>query len=356
MSRYITILILLFIFYSSLVSAAFSPISGAKRLMNIFYQNCNAYKSRPYDFIKDGELKGFRTQYNPKTNGKVSIKINRTDDQLLNYLKCPTQSTNQHLSYLCKNTPSYLWAGKGKVDQNKIDIFHNDSEVEEVANHPGVDCSGFINLSFLLAGLKVDTNIEFLNAPREISAKEFMRPMNCFKNIAIENGKKVHRGDVIAWSKHIVMIDTISNDPFGVNNIYSPEGCDLLKLNPNNAKMVLINSKGSNDPLSVLELEEVKLNSSLYKLIYSSLPQTTGTGPGITRLYLNQMALAYPVEIMEMIQTACLAKFNIHLNSRKWKIVRHVLAEKYYTKKQLEMCSIKKNDQPVFEGNELNCK
>lgn len=319
-------------FADSLVN---NPILAANRLMTIFYRDCNRTKLAPYDFLKSGEIKGFTTQFNPRTNGRVSISIDSK-----------------------KNLSSYLWGGKGKILSGPpvlVDIFHNEDNVEDLAHHPGLDCSGFINLTFLYAGLKVDPKISFLSQAQEVSAKEFMRPLGCFKEIELENGEKIQKGDVISWNKHIVMIDSINRDPFGINAINNPEDCNLLKLNPTKAKMIVINSKGSNDPQSALNLEMVQLNSHLKTIEELATLGLTGTGPGLIKLNFYQLALSYPIEVMEMIQTACLAKFQIHLPPKNWKIVRHILSMKNYSKEDLKNCSINKIDRPQFLGDELNC-
>lgn len=334
-----------------------TPEISARRVMNIFYQNCNASKMRPYDVSKDGELKGFSFEYNPLTLGKVSKVADAKQAQALPYLNC-TNTQSSLKTFLCENPPSYLWGGKGLIDEEKksVDLFHNTKEVEPIARHPGLDCSGFVNLTFLHAGLKVDRDFPYLKAPMEISAKEFMRPLSCFKEVHIEKNQAVKNGDVIAWNKHIVMVDQASNDPFGINKIKSSEGCDLLKLNPLNARMIIINSKGANDPQEQLETDYVRNSRPLKDLIQGATNGLTGVGPGITRMNLSQLVISAPVEIMDLIQTACLAKFFIPISSRRIKVVRHVLADKGFSEKDIAECSLAAGERVTFIGEESLCK
>lgn len=325
--------------------------------MNLFYQNCRASNLAPYDFISDGEIKGFSYEYNPLTKGKVSRVVEPVAARALNYLNC-SRSQNSYGQFLCENPPSYLWGGKGFINEEKktVDVFHNTYEVEDLAHHPGLDCSGFINLTFLHAGLKVDRTFPYLKSTGEISAKEFMQPLSCFKEVNIEKGRPLKNGDVIAWNKHIVMVDTVSKDPFGLKKIKTPEGCDLLKLNPRDAGMIIINSKGANDPEELLKTDFVKYSLHLKVPISLMTKTLSGVGPGVTRLELSQLAFAAPTEIMDLIQTACLAKFNIHIPSRKIKVVRHLLAEKNPALEDIAACALTENEKVLFLGDSLNCK
>lgn len=335
-----------------------NTIVAARRLMDVFYQNCHASKKAPFDFIKSGELKGYRLAFNEKTGGRVSILSSQLEASQNQYLNCSNKEKNGLLNYLCENPPTYLWAGKGKFqadDKKRFDLFHNEDNVELMAKHPGLDCSGFINLSFLYAHKKVSDQINFEQAPFEISAREFMTPLSCFNEIKIEQNRKIHRGDVIAWNKHIVMIDNVSSDPFGINSIKSPEDCDLRKLNILKSKMVILNSKGSNDPNGNLETELVKINKSLFSFNQKAKDKVTGVGPGISKLYLSQLVLAYPQEILELIQTACLAKFHIALPTRKIKIVRHKLDEINISKEDVQRCSLSPEESIKFIGDNLEC-
>jgi hypothetical protein len=346
-----------FILFSLSAKAEVFPHKSARHLMNIFYQNCGASTLPPYDFINDGELKGFTYKYNPLTKGKVSEVADGTAARSLNYLNC-SRPQKAEGKFLCENPPSYLWGGKGFIDEAKktVDLFHNTYEVEDQAHHPGLDCSGFINLTFLHAGLKVDRTFPYLKSTGEISAKEFMQPLSCFKEVSIEKNHSLKNGDVIAWNKHIVMVDTVSQDPFGLRKIKTAEDCALTKLNPQNADMIIINSKGANDPEELLETDFIKHSHSLQSPIYRMKEKQSGVGPGITRLALAQLAYAAPVEIMDLIQTACLAKFGISISSRKIKVVRHLLAEKNPSAEDRAACSLTGNEQVVFVGDNLNCK
>lgn len=194
MFRYYIFIFVFFNYSAHAKKLKFSPLKSAHQLMNIFYQNCQSSKIRPYDFKKIGELNGFETKYNPKIKGRTSINTNNNINQINLYLTCNQKKVNNFQTYLCQNPPSYLWDGKGIVNLNTIDIFHNESDIEEIAHHPGLDCSGFINLSFILGGLKVDSTIPVLDSAKEISAKDFMRPLSCFKSVLIENGEKTKSG------------------------------------------------------------------------------------------------------------------------------------------------------------------
>lgn len=330
----------------------YQPAMAANRLMNIFYQNCQASSLPKYNFLIEGEIKGFKAEFNPDTNGKVSAVENLSDARKLKYLNCSNGNNS-----ICSTPPSYLWGGKGIYlsETNQFDIFHNNPIVELKAKHPGLDCSGFINLSFILAGLKVDQNFPFQNSPDEISAKEFMKPLSCFREIKIEKGEKIKAGDIIAWNKHIVMIDQLTSDPFGIQSFKSPEQCDLRNLDPSRAKMLVLNSKGANDPESSLNFEISKYNSYLSRILKQANLQTTGVGPGIIKNELGQLTFTNPEDVMDLIQTACLAKFNINLPSRKIKVVRHKLAEPSYTQNDLKNCTIPEIERPKFIGDELKC-
>lgn len=330
-------LFLIYLYFSSFAEANTSNIlEAAHRLMDVFYQNCHAHQK-----IYFKELEGFSFEYNDKTNGKVSIIKNQRLAQKNDYLRCSKDN------YICTHPPSYLWGGKGKVthsNQTIFDVTQNTNEVELMAKHPGLDCSGFVNLVFIKARLLVDHRLPFWELPYEISAKDFMQSLSCFE----EKKGEIKKGNVIAWAKHVVIVDHIGSNPFGIKQIKTPEDCNLTKLNPLKASMIVINSKGSSDPLGLLnENDLVKHNKYLQKYLKEISSQMTGTGIGISRLPLKYLTATYPNEIMELIQQKCLEKFNIYLPSRKIKMVRH--------KNEQADCHILEDEKISFIGDELKC-
>ena len=343
-------------------SRLFDPHAAAQNLMNVMYQSCQAVQQRPFNLFKQGEMKGYTLVKTDFDHGSVSVMQDLLAAlQSSYYLNCSNADENPILNQLCQTPPTYIWGGKGLVQEGigkyQVNIFANKDDIESIAHHPGIDCSGYVNLSFAMAGLRVVPLQKVETSVNQVNAADFIKPSGCFRTVNLDQGELLLPGDVFAWSTHVVMIDSVGNDPFGLKDIKNPADCQSSRLNPLDFKIVVINSKGGVDPLANdRDLQLVASNPIIKMMVTNAAPYLTGVGIGVSRMKLSQLVVTHPSEIMDLAETVCLAKFNISKKMNNGNVTRHILTESGYGAEDFTKCSLSNEDQVEFLGDDLVCR
>lgn len=153
-----------------------SPSDAADLLMNTFYQNCDAADLPPYLLLKHGEMRGYSLKRHPWNGGSASQVVDLTKAvESQYYLQCPQNSKRKFCTDFCKTPPTYIWGGKGTYKKNgELNLFTNENSIEKISKHPGIDCSGYINAVFAIAGLKVRTDMKASKVASTTPAEWFM--------------------------------------------------------------------------------------------------------------------------------------------------------------------------------------
>ncbi len=307
-------------------STVIHPKDAADIVMNTFYQNCEASSLPPYNILKLGEMRGYQLEKHPWNGGSVSKVVNHKE--ALNsqyYINCPHEDRKACIN-LCAQPPTYIWGGKGVYEKNgTLDLFSNDKSIQEIAHHPGIDCSGFINAVFAVSGLKVRPDMSPSKVAFTTDAKWFMKPGKCFESVPIDTPFKP--GDIISWEKHVVMVDQCAKDPFGLAKLKDVSQCTSEYLDPLNFKLIVSNSVGGvNDINQDGTFTPADLHGGPFER-YANIP-ITGVGIGVSKVSFGQLALKYPTEIMELAKAACYAKFNKPFKHSKINVTRHILSNK----------------------------
>jgi hypothetical protein len=112
----------------------------------------------------------------------------------------------------------------------------------------GIDCSGFVTTSILAGGLRLKQNVSSKAAQSGgVSASMFADPagngLSCFNRLASTTSEDLHSGDIIANTGHVVMVDKVSADPFGIGAAKSAADCE--KVSVSNFKFTIIQSSAS---------------------------------------------------------------------------------------------------------------
>lgn len=95
----------------------------------------------------------------------------------------------------------------------------------------GVDCSGYLYTALAAGGLKIDPSKAIkARYVSSIPARMYMEPsqngMNCFAKPSFKTTQSLQKGDVIAISGHIVMVEKLGADPLGIQRALSNNRCD----------------------------------------------------------------------------------------------------------------------------------
>lgn len=98
----------------------------------------------------------------------------------------------------------------------------------------GVDCSGFVYTGLAASGLRLSPGVDMkATGVYGISSDMFVEPennqMTCLQKISVTPQSTLKAGDVVAIYGHVVMIDSVGADPFGINRVGSSAGCSNLQ-------------------------------------------------------------------------------------------------------------------------------
>ncbi|WP_413561523.1 hypothetical protein [Bdellovibrio sp. HCB209] len=185
-----------------------------------------------------------------------------------------------------KNPLIYDYGGKPYAttsSSSPIDLFKNGGDGTSVL---GIDCSGYVYTSMATAGLR-------LKQGRALKASDswawgstsYVEPQNngltCLSKITVTPSVNIKAGDIVAVRGHVVLIDRVGADPFGLARAQTVADCS--KLTVDGFDFTVAQSSPSK--------EGVGINRSLAK---DYLPTSEKMQAGLTKY-------AY---------YACLAKFN----------------------------------------------
>lgn len=174
-----------------------------------------------------------------------------------------------------KNQPLvYDFGGAPKVESNTLNMFKN-AGIGGTAL--GIDCSAFMSTGFAAAGLRYTPNVAnkaiFV---RQVSG-QFINPVasgwKCWDRISMNGEDSLHAGDVMAVQGHVVMIDSVGRDPFGLNKIKSQNDCS--NVSSRNFDFVIMQSSPSKSSIGINRYvardyldEGVKMKAGFEKYAY----------------------------------------------------------------------------------------
>ena len=126
-----------------------------------------------------------------------------------------------------KNNPLiYDYGGEPFISGNTIN-FQKDAGTGTSAL--GVDCSAYISSAIAVAGLRYRPGVEnktiFIRQTSEKFINASLSGFTCFKNITVTPQKSIEPGDVVGVHGHVVTIDKIGTDPFGLKLLNSSRDC-----------------------------------------------------------------------------------------------------------------------------------
>lgn len=167
----------------------------------------------------------------------------------------------------------------------------------------GIDCSAFVSSAIAHAGLKYSPELSNKPIYSRRSSSDFLKPeangLKCFQRIPVSPQQTIRVGDIMAVQGHVVIIDHVGADPFGVEKVRSTEGCNSMNLK--NFDFTIIQSSPSK--------ESIGLNRYIARDYLSEAPEKMRDG------------------FMQYAMTACLSHFDEKsrtLKSNDVSIIRHL--------------------------------
>ncbi|HEX4926056.1 MAG TPA: hypothetical protein VFV50_18325, partial [Bdellovibrionales bacterium] len=212
----------------------------------VSYQSCQA-QSQPALTDDVGDVRGISIIGDHPAGGKKRVISDLNAYVSSNYyLKAITETSNRCLP-IKKNPLIYDFGGKphaNSAENSKLDFFKNAGSGTETL---GVDCSGFVFSALATSGLKLkkDGRLKAISV-FGVSARMYMAPkengLTCIEPVKLTATNVLRRGDIIAQSGHVVMVDTAGADPFSVGGIEKAEDCTGARLSPRRFDFVIVQS------------------------------------------------------------------------------------------------------------------
>lgn len=118
----------------------------------------------------------------------------------------------------------------------------------------GVDCSGLVYTALSAAGLRMAPNKDNkATGVYGISARMYLEPekngLTCLQKIAVTPTETLRGGDVVAVSGHVLMVDSVGMDPFGLGSAKSEKDCSLVS--SRNFDFIIAQSSPSKDGVGI---------------------------------------------------------------------------------------------------------
>ena len=274
-------------------------VYGSRKVMMVSYQSCDVLNM---PLVPEGYsgLSGISEQ----SSGNRTVRNISSLRQLQNshyYLKNLRQPARQCFN-IKKSPLIYDYGGKPYVTQYPfptINLFKNAGSGSESL---GIDCSGFVLTAMASAGLRAQENKDLKGVHISgLSSFNFRKPaerLNCFRMINSSYSSPLLSGDVIASLGHVLIVDQVSRDPFGLSQIESVSQCSRISKEMFN-----------------------------FSVIQSS---SSFNGMGINRVHIQRMQQASLIEGLESYASQlCYRKFNQRVSKKDYgiTILRHLLSK-----------------------------
>lgn len=195
----------------------------------------------------------------------------------------------------------YDYGGQPSVANNTINFFKN---VGSGSSALGVDCSAYVSSVIAASGFRykpgVDNKAVYIRqtAVKFVDAKK--SGFTCFDNITLSKSESIKPGDIAGVRGHVVMVDKVGTDPFGLKKLSSVSQCSTIS--PANFDFTVTQSSPSKNGMGINKY-----------IIKDYLAEQGSTG---------KMTVLFT----EMAKNACKAYFQntaVKPASADWGIIRH---------------------------------
>ena len=161
-----------------------------------------------------------------------------------------------------KNPMIYDYGGKPSTSVGAaggLDFFTDQGGTKVL----GIDCSGYVFSSLATAGLRLTKNQKIKPVyVHNTNAAKFMDPKSsgftCFDKVKFSGSSGMRSGDVLASGGHILIIERVGADPFGVNHIRSENECKLENMSTSRFDFRILQSASTKGGIGINHIEAVE--------------------------------------------------------------------------------------------------
>lgn len=206
---------------------------GGRWAFSTAYQSCQSLQLPAMD-ARTPDVQGIAiVGTHPDGVGRKRSIASLSKVQSSHYYIKDMSSYGQSCFNVRQNPLIYDYGGKPYATtaaDSPIDMFKNNGNGTSVL---GIDCSGYVFSSYATAGLR-------LKAGRALKASDswawgsssYVEPQNngltCLNKISVNSSSTMKAGDIVAVYGHVLLIDKVGADPFGIKNAKSAADCSKL--------------------------------------------------------------------------------------------------------------------------------
>jgi hypothetical protein len=150
----------------------------------------------------------------------------------------------------------YDFGGKpaaSSAQNSELDFFRNGGTGSSAL---GMDCSGLVFSSLASSGRKLKKDgrlkaISVFGVNAAMMSKPTANGLDCLKPVTFSASTSVVPGDILANSGHVVMVDSIGNDPLGLARAANSSQCTTAKLSSSGFNFTIVQSSPSNGGIGI---------------------------------------------------------------------------------------------------------
>jgi hypothetical protein len=227
-------------------------VAGMSNVIATAYQSCKAIEIAPI------------TGSTPNVSGITRLAQNHPDgvggrrvigdlslvQQTHPYIKVAGSNTSSSCFDVNHNPLIYDYGGEPSVSNNSLSFFKDAGSGTSVL---GMDCSALVSSAAAVGGLRykpgVDNKAIFIRQSSGKFIDATSSGFTCYKNITVSKTETIKSGDIAAVNGHVVMVDTVGADPFGLKKLTSVSQCSSL--NVSNFDFVVAQSSPSKSGIGI---------------------------------------------------------------------------------------------------------
>lgn len=130
-----------------------------------------------------------------------------------------------------KNPLIYDYGGQASIANNIIDFSKNSGSGTDVL---GIDCSAYVSAAIAAGGLRYKPGLENKAVYIRQNSSKFINAKNsgftCFNNVTATPTTTIAAGDIIGVSGHVLIVDSVGADPFGIKRMKSSSECSSMSI------------------------------------------------------------------------------------------------------------------------------
>lgn len=208
------------------------PVYGGMKSLLVAYQSCDILNLSPMN-SDTPQVEGISVVgRHPNGNGNVRKITSLKDVIETHYYIKDQRPPSESCANLQKFPLIYDYGGKPASSpslHSSLDFFQNSGSG---SSELGTDCSGFVFTAYAAAGLKLrsDQPLKALQV-LGVSAGMLKEPQSNGLNCLSKKFGELIPGDLIASNGHVVMVDSVGTDPFGIAHYTKESECVMDSMN-----------------------------------------------------------------------------------------------------------------------------